>query len=141
MKYAPGTNVREWTMRLLQRYRYVVGASDIPSRLMFRRFPVSPTSYHMLTCPLSRLISFLGGTSSMFERMMTLQQVRGMLAAVDRSRDLALLCINDDVTRDDAEIAAIFRRWQEKRWGHPAAWEADAYNHRRTLIDSGEPTQ
>ncbi|TFK86284.1 hypothetical protein K466DRAFT_493131 [Polyporus arcularius HHB13444] len=103
MKYAPETNVREWTMRLLQRYRYVVG-----------------------------------GTSSMFERMLNLQQVRGMLAAIDRNEELALLCINDDVTRDDAAVGVVFRRWQEKRWGHPAAWEADVQNREHRTLDSTE---
>ncbi|RPD56204.1 hypothetical protein L226DRAFT_535831 [Lentinus tigrinus ALCF2SS1-7] len=104
MRYAPETNVREWTMRLLQRYRYVIG-----------------------------------GTSSMFERMISLQQVRGMLAAVDRNQDLALLCINDDVTRDDAEVAVVFRRWQEKRWGIPAAWESDVHSSQRRTLDSAVP--
>ena len=30
MKYAPETSVREWSMRLMQRYRYVIGASSLP---------------------------------------------------------------------------------------------------------------
>ncbi|KAI0718280.1 hypothetical protein C8T65DRAFT_737499 [Cerioporus squamosus] len=79
-----------------------------------------------------------GGTSSMFERMLNLQQVRGMLAAIDRNEDLALLCINDDVTRDDAAVGLVFRRWQEKRWGNPAAWEADVHNHQYRTLESAE---
>ena len=59
-------------------------------------------------------------------------QVRMMLSDLARKKDLALLCINDDVTEDHAEITSYFRGWQEKRWGTPAAWEADiAHHHRR----------
>ncbi|KAI1789382.1 hypothetical protein LXA43DRAFT_893004 [Ganoderma leucocontextum] len=90
MKYVPDTSVREWSMRILQRYRYVIG-----------------------------------GTPSMFEQLLNLQQVRGMLASVDRNKDVALLCINDDVTRDDAEISRYFRSWQDGRWSRAAAWESD----------------
>ncbi len=61
----------------------------------------------------------------MFEQLLNLQQVRGMLASVDRNQDVALLCINDDVTRDDAEISSYFRSWQDRRWSRAAAWESD----------------
>ena len=65
-----------------------------------------------------------GSTPAQFERMATMAQVRSMLSDLDRKKDLALLCINDDVTEDHAEITSYFRGWQEKRWGEPAAWEA-----------------
>lgn len=66
-----------------------------------------------------------GGTPSMFEQLLNLQQVRGMLSAVDLNQDLALLCINDDVTRDDDEISKYFRSWQGRRWSRAATWESD----------------
>ena len=57
-----------------------------------------------------------------------------MLANLDRTGNLALLCVNDDVTKDHDEVARVFLRWQEKRWGRPAAWEADVpHVHQRTL--------
>ncbi|TBU22887.1 hypothetical protein BD311DRAFT_675085 [Dichomitus squalens] len=91
MKYAPDTSIRQWSERIMQRYRYVIG-----------------------------------GTPSAFERLISLQQVKGMLASVDRKKDIALLCINDDVTRENSEIANYFIRWQSRRWNRTAAWEADA---------------
>ena len=61
----------------------------------------------------------------MFVQLLNLSQVRKMLAAVDRNQDVALLCINDDVTRDDVEISKYFRTWQDRRWSRAAAWESD----------------
>ena len=47
------------------------------------------------------------------------------LQAVDDAHDLALLCVNDDVARDQEAVDAYFREWQAKRWATPGAWEAD----------------
>ncbi|EJF56867.1 hypothetical protein DICSQDRAFT_112435 [Dichomitus squalens LYAD-421 SS1] len=91
MKYAPDTSVRQWSERVMQRYRYVIG-----------------------------------GTPSAFEQLLTLEQVEAMLAYLDRRQDIALLCINDDVTQDGPQIAKHFRDWQSRRWNRAAAWEADA---------------
>lgn len=46
-----------------------------------------------------------------------------MLARVDRNKEAALLCINDDVVSGDAEVAKTFREWQDKHWGTRAKWE------------------
>ena len=48
-----------------------------------------------------------------------------MLARLDRNKELALLCVNDEIKKDHAGVTALFREWQDKRWGAPAAWEAD----------------
>ena len=72
-----------------------------------------------------------GQTPSQFEQMVTMPQVLDMVSRLDRMKDLALLCINDDVTADHDEITAYIRGWQEKRWGAPAAWEADVPHHKR----------
>ena len=61
-----------------------------------------------------------------------------MLSDLDRKKDLALLCINDDVTQDHAEITSYFRGWQEKRWGEPAAWEADVGHYYKRAYDDGD---
>ncbi|KAI0788222.1 hypothetical protein C8Q74DRAFT_1196372 [Fomes fomentarius] len=93
MKYAPDTSVREWSMRLMQRYRYVIG-----------------------------------GTHQAFEQLHNLQQVRGVLAGIDRSPGIALMCLNDDLTRDFDSVSQYLYRWFEKKWGEPAAWEMDLYH-------------
>ncbi|KAI0741527.1 hypothetical protein C8Q80DRAFT_1273944 [Daedaleopsis nitida] len=95
MKYASEASVREWSMRLLQRYRYVIG-----------------------------------GTQSAFERLGFPQQVRNMLENLDRTENLALLCVNDDITQESEQVDSLFRQWQDKRWKRPAAWESDSPNNR-----------
>lgn len=63
----------------------------------------------------------------MFERIMTAVQTGTMLAKIDRARNVALLCMNDDVSRptQDAEVSRRLREWFGKRWGRAAAWEHD----------------
>ncbi|EPS98660.1 hypothetical protein FOMPIDRAFT_1031336 [Fomitopsis schrenkii] len=86
------TNVRQYVLQVLHRYRYV-----------------------------------LGSTGMMFERIMTAVQTGTMLAKIDRARNVALLCMNDDVSRptQDAEVSRRLREWFGKRWGRAAAWEHD----------------
>ncbi|OSD02439.1 hypothetical protein PYCCODRAFT_1467800 [Trametes coccinea BRFM310] len=74
---------------------------------------------------LQRYRYVIGGTPSIFERLMNYAQVRGALRNIDNRKDLALLCINDDLGRDDPRVAVLFTEWQEKKWPTPAAWEAD----------------
>ncbi|KAL7279706.1 hypothetical protein ACG7TL_006113 [Trametes sanguinea] len=90
MRNADTTNVRDYTLMVLQRYRYVIG-----------------------------------GTPSMFESLQNYDQVRAALRSIDSRKDLALLCINDDLDQDDLRVAKLFARWQEKKWPTPAAWETD----------------
>ncbi len=80
-----------------------------------------------------------GGTNQAFEQLHSLQQVRGVLAGIDRSPGIALMCLNDDLTRDFDAVTQYLYRWFEKKWGEPAAWEVDLYHRdgsdrpRRTL--------
>ncbi|KAI0366952.1 hypothetical protein BV20DRAFT_951200 [Pilatotrama ljubarskyi] len=91
MKDAHTTSVRDWSLMLLQRYRYIIG-----------------------------------DTPSVFERLLSLPQVRNALKVIDANSELALLCVNDDLRKDDPHVSKLFLGWQEKRWPQPAAWEADA---------------
>ena len=63
----------------------------------------------------------------MFERIVSGVQTGTMLTKVDRARNVALLCMNDDVSRpaQDAEVSRRLREWFRRRWGRPAAWEHD----------------
>jgi len=84
------TNVRQWTLQLLHRYRYV-----------------------------------LGSTPMSFERIVSGVQVAAVINRVERANNVALLCMNDDVSRpnQDAEVNRVLRRWFDRRWGRAAAWE------------------
>ncbi|KAI8994106.1 hypothetical protein BD414DRAFT_273374 [Trametes punicea] len=90
MRHARTTSVREWSLMVLQRYRYV-----------------------------------LGDTPSVFERLLSYSQVRAVLRSIDNKKDVALLCLNDDLGKDDPRVAKLFIDWQEKKWPHAALWEAD----------------
>ena len=60
----------------------------------------------------------------MFERIMSGAQTGTILSKIDRARNVALLCMNDDVSRptQDAEVSRRLREWFGKRWARPAAW-------------------
>ena len=51
-----------------------------------------------------------------------------MLENLDRTETLALLCVNDDITQEFEQVDIIFRKWQDKKWNRPAAWESDSPN-------------
>lgn len=53
----------------------------------------------------------------------TNENTQGALGWLDSYTDASLLCINDDVQDDQTEASPMFRAWQERHWGRPAAWE------------------
>lgn len=59
----------------------------------------------------------------MFERISTPRQTDLIIKRVEKNRNVALLCINDDVARQDDEVGRILKRWLDKRWKRIAAWE------------------
>lgn len=72
---------------------------------------------------LQRYRYVIATTPAIFERLQSPRQAASMLARVDRNKEAALLCINDDVVSGDAEVAKTFREWQDKHWGTRAKWE------------------
>lgn len=66
-----------------------------------------------------------GKTSSSFERLETPDQTRDVVTRLSSNHDVVLLCVNDDVTEGDDEVADMFRAFQDKQWGRAAAWEKD----------------
>lgn len=100
------TNVREWTLRLLERYRFVIGTHSslfLITSLMPRRGAAdTPSHFAMLSGP---------------------SAFTGMLAHLKKHPDVALLCVNDDVAIDDDKVAALFKHWANEHWGTPAEWE------------------
>ncbi|KAF9818549.1 hypothetical protein IEO21_02654 [Rhodonia placenta] len=67
----------------------------------------------------------IGKTSSSFERLETPDQTRDVVTRLSSNHDVVLLCVNDDVTEGDDEVADMFRAFQDKQWGRAAAWEKD----------------
>jgi len=43
---------------------------------------------------------------------------------MDGNPNISLSAINDDVKENFEETDALMRRWFEKKWPNPAAWEA-----------------
>ncbi|PCH40329.1 hypothetical protein WOLCODRAFT_136778 [Wolfiporia cocos MD-104 SS10] len=72
---------------------------------------------------LQRYRYVMGSTPAVFERLQTAKQTAAMLSHLERFEDAVLMCINDDVITGEQEVARMFRQFQEKHWGHPAAWE------------------
>lgn len=42
---------------------------------------------------------------------------------IEEDTEVALLCVNDDVTSGDEEVSDIWSEWQDNQWNLPAAWE------------------
>ncbi|KAI0768964.1 hypothetical protein BD413DRAFT_478467 [Trametes elegans] len=86
---------------------------------------------------LQRYRYVVGSTPSEFDQLLSYGQVRAMLRYVDRNKDLALLCINDDLGREDERVSRVFFDWQERHWPRPAAWEADGGHQAEPKADNG----
>ncbi|KAI0029587.1 hypothetical protein K488DRAFT_56067, partial [Vararia minispora EC-137] len=81
-------DVRAWVLRLLDRYRFVLGST--PSEFVF-----------------------LTGAASA-------SRAAGKLRP---DAEIALACINDDVSGDAARVYEIMLEWQKSRWPDKARWE------------------
>lgn len=46
-----------------------------------------------------------------------------LIRKLRREREITLLCINDDVARQDDTVADILQKWFREMWPTPAAWE------------------
>ena len=75
-----------------------------------------------LRLPLSKLNS-AGETPSHFAMLTGPVDARSMIRRLDRTPDVALLCINDDIAIAHDEASAVLRTWETVRWPHRAAWE------------------
>lgn len=59
----------------------------------------------------------------MFERISGPGSASTVTRKIDRSTDVVLLCINDDVSAQDDRVVKILKDWQDRKWSTPAAWE------------------
>jgi hypothetical protein len=105
--------VRDWVLRAMERYRFVIGASEVSSRDekysggWWQLEGDTPVTFGMLASPLS--------TSRLFRK-------------IDASPELALLTINDDVTIKAEMVDQILRKFLNRRWQFPSAWEDVRYH-------------
>ena len=72
---------------------------------------------------LQRYRYVIGDTPSLFERITSARAARSVLDRIDKYKENALLCINDDVSWGDEEVTNIMREWQDRKWSRRAAWE------------------
>lgn len=100
------TNVRDWTLRLLERYRFVIGEFLRSLHYVGRGLPSGPAY-----------------TPWAFVMLETMDNAHGALGWINSYRDVGLVCINDDVREDEEEVTAFFKDWQDRKWGRHAAWE------------------
>lgn len=115
-KSGNGVNVREWTMMVIQRYRYIIGESVV---VAYRAF------VYLIDCfpgdlPFSFVSLKSGPTSE-----------EKMFGGVDKKKNSKMLCINDDIKDgDDVDnLDNILQGWFKKRWGTPADWERKESDH------------
>lgn len=65
----------------------------------------------------------IGDTPALFERITSARAAKSVLDRIDTYKDTALLCINDDVSWGDEEVAQIMKEWQDRKWSRRSAWE------------------
>lgn len=103
-------NVRAWTLRLLERYRFVLGG------FFYCRMTITviydPSCFPVFHSGDSNVLFFIiKGPNGLVKSLKTV------------THDVSLLCMNDDV-RSRHELAdKIFRNWEKSRWSKPAEWE------------------
>jgi hypothetical protein len=66
-----------------------------------------------------------GETPSEFVMLTSPSHASVTLLKLDNKKDLALVCINDDVKARPRETDKIIKTWMEERFGTPAQWERD----------------
>ena len=105
-------NVRDWALRLLERYRFVIGES--------LQHLTKSTARLMMMMMTTLMLAY---TPYAFVMLETVDNTHDALGWINSYRDVGLVCINDDVREDEQEVTAYFREWQDKKWGRHAAWE------------------
>jgi hypothetical protein len=102
--------VRDWILRAMERYRFVIGRSTYES-ILLANFDVV----------------FAGETPVRFAMLASPMSTRRVLKSIDAKPEIALLTVNDDVQVKAEEVDKTFRAFLDRRWGFPSAWENVAY--------------
>lgn len=112
-----GINFRQWTLKLLERYRFVIG-----------KLATNLRDGHN---EISKLARPLGETPSAMVKLVTPTGAHKSFAELEAWRQYpvagapALLCLNDDVTSGHADVDALMIEFMQQRWRDPAGWEVD----------------
>ncbi|KZT00163.1 uncharacterized protein LAESUDRAFT_764853 [Laetiporus sulphureus 93-53] len=74
---------------------------------------------------LQRYRYVIGNTLSLFERVSSTQGAAQVVAHIERTPHVALLCINDDAMKESltSQVTQVLKTWFNRRWKKPAAWE------------------
>jgi hypothetical protein len=101
-------HVREWVLKAMARYKYVIGTlfPDVRGALL-----LSPLS---------------GDTPYKFVQMKRRLQTEAELKHL--GTEIALLAVNDDVTTTPDLIGPILTKWMANRWKIRAEWESLVYS-------------
>lgn len=65
----------------------------------------------------------LADTPSHFAMIRSPGDVMVLHMRVKRDRELTLLCVNDDITREDKKVNQLLQKMFSESWPTPAAWE------------------
>jgi hypothetical protein len=90
--------------------------SGIASSLVCLIYPVY---HHCLTFDLF----YAGDTPSHFSMLKGPSDVTSLVRKLKAAEDITLLCINDDITREEARVSRMLQSWFSDTWSTPAAWE------------------
>ena len=116
--WGSGISVRDFSQRLLERYRYVIGASS--PLLFFVSCKLTP-----FTNPKSQINKIRPGDSPFyFSIIYNEDTAHQQFDQMDGNPNISLSAINDDIKEKFEEVDEVMRRWFKKRWPIPAAWEA-----------------
>ncbi|KAJ6480345.1 hypothetical protein C8R45DRAFT_905884 [Mycena sanguinolenta] len=72
---------------------------------------------------LMRYAYVLGDSPTTFMGMKSVTQTDRMLASTDRQKDVALLCINDDLEYNTKQAEEVLKKWFRQRWPNKLACE------------------
>ncbi|ELU38178.1 hypothetical protein AG1IA_07791 [Rhizoctonia solani AG-1 IA] len=93
-------NTRQFVLRMLQRYRFVLESAYSPDSLRLT-----------------------GDTPFMFAIVTDPERATQYVEAITSKPELAILCVNDDVAEGDDSVRGILGDWMGSRWNQSATWE------------------
>ena len=105
-----GVSLRDWSIKLLSRYAYVIGET---------------CHQYQITCSMPcHADDYIATSPSRFSQIRSLRQMDAAFISIDREKNLALACINDDQPDSAGEaVKEKFTAWMKGRWGGAGPWK------------------
>ena len=66
---------------------------------------------------------YLGDTRVQFHMLTDKKTTRKALKNVESDKSVAMVCLNDDVIKDQGSVDRTLTAWLRKKWPRPATWE------------------